>query len=352
MGTLVRQRKRDVYTLTLIAMAIIHKLDQRKQADHRTALLGLAADQPASAGVCLLPEEMAELVEKCPPEKKELFFRHIAVCETCYREWLTLQDVLDNRIEGKKKPKIFKFLKPGSIALFGTLLAAAASVVVFLNINLPTKSSLTVPVESIRQEPAPPPVREEEKPRPVVQEKDTLPAPEKSVQKPEPSRKKQMPVSVDAVKAKRSAPAEPAAIPPAPAPALKKDLSAPPEQALPKASGEAATDGAVRPQAAGRGVLLRQNRLEAGAAVFAQWLEQLESGCREGRTSDAFWQEMEQKGREIKARTGELLPDEQKNLENLLLAVTGIEKKNVPERCLRILDLLAEERKGRQDGLQ
>ena len=63
-------------------MATIHTIEQKKQAERRTALLGLAADQPAVAGVCPTSAEMAELVEDlCPPEKKEQFFRHIAVCK-------------------------------------------------------------------------------------------------------------------------------------------------------------------------------------------------------------------------------------------------------------------------------
>jgi hypothetical protein len=342
-------------------MATIHKFEQKKQADRRTALLGLAADQPAEAGVCPTSAEMAELVDQCSTEKKEQFFRHIAICENCYREWLTLQMVLDKRIGSKKKSRVFKFFEPGKMALFGTLLAAAASVVVFLNINLPTteKTSLIAPIESVRQEPSS--VREEEKSRPAVpaEQQDTPPAPAKSASKPEPLRKKQeTPASVDAFKMekKRSVPAAPATMHPAPASALKKDLPAQEsisaEQALPKAAGEAAaTDGAVRSQTGGGIPALRHNRLQAGAAVFGQWREQLENGCREQRTSEAFWQEMERKGREVKARSGELQQDEQTTLENLLLQTSGMETANIQERCRKILDLLAEERKGRADSL-
>ena len=98
---------------------------------------------------------MAELVENtCPIERKEKYFRHVAVCESCYREWLTLHEVLDQMSESKRESRIFKIFKPGKMALFGTFLAAAASVVVFLNINntVTEKESLPVPVESMRQE--------------------------------------------------------------------------------------------------------------------------------------------------------------------------------------------------------
>ena len=206
-------------------------------------------------------------------------------------------------------------------------------------------------MESMRQEPSAA-GREEEKSRPDVQaeRQDNVPAPAKSALKPEPLRKKQeMPVSVDAAKAKKSAPAAPAAMPTAPASALKEGLPAqePIPAALPKATGDAAADGAVRSQPGGGMPALRHNRQQAGAAAFGQWRQQLENGCREGRTSAAFWQEMERQGREVKARSGELQPDAQNSLENLLLLITGMETANVPERCRRINDLLAEERQGR-----
>jgi hypothetical protein len=329
-------------------MATIHTIDQKKQADRRTALLGLVADQPAAAGVCPTSVEMAELVENMvTPEKKELLFQHIAVCESCYREWLTLREVLDQRFEGKKRLKIFTFFRPGK-ALFGALLAAAASVVVFLNINHPVTTSPPVPVESFRQTPAPL-LREEEKSRPILQDKGILPALKKSALKPDTLGKKQeMPVLPNAVKVRKSAPAAPAAMAPAPVSDLKEGLPVQESNAAgtPKASGEAVTEDTLHPQMGGRRAMLRQNRLQGRAAVFGQWREELENGCRVGQTSEAFWQEMEQKGREVKARSVDLSPDEQKTLKNLLLII-GNDKADVPERCRRINDLLAEERKGK-----
>jgi hypothetical protein len=333
-------------------MATIHKLDQKKQADHRTALLGLAADQPASAGVCPTSAEMADLVDNvCTAEIKERLFRHIAVCETCYREWLTLQEVLGR--ESKKKSKIVRLFKPGNMALAGTLLAAAVSVVVFLNIYHPVNTPLTVPVGSIRQGPSSP-VHEEEKSEPVLQDKDTLSVPQKSSENSESSQKKQeLPASADAVRAekKRSSPAAPKAIPSPPAPNLKKPSPAresiPAEQVL-----EGAADGAVKSQRGGRGEpLIRRNRLHTGGDVYGNWWRQIEIGCSEGQTSEAFWREMERKGREIEAHSGELQPDEQKTVENLLVLVSGMEKTHVTEQCRKINALLAEARKGRADGL-
>ena len=88
----------------------------------------------------------------------------------------------------------------------------------------------------------------------------------------------------------------------------------------------------------------QQNRLQIGAVAFEQWREHLENGCRERQESEGFWQEIERKGRELATRSGELKPGEKENLENLLMLTSGIEKKNIPERCRRILDLLAKER--------
>jgi hypothetical protein len=323
-------------------MATIHNLDRKKQADRRTALLGLAADQPAVAGDCPASVEMAELLEDMvPPEKKELLFQHIAVCESCYPEWLTLREVLDKRPEGKKRAQIFTFFTPGR-ALFGTLLAAAASVVVFLNIHHPPDMAPVVPVESLRQEPAPL-VRQEEKFRPAPQEKGTLSAPKKSALKPDTlGKKSETPALPDAVQVRKSAPA---AMAPAPVSDLQEGLPAPESNAAggPNALGEAATDGAFQQQTGSRKAMLRQGRVQGGAAVFEQWRKELENGCREGRTAAAFWQEMEQRGREVKAR--DLSPDEHKQLDNLLLII-GKEKADASERCRRINDLLAEGRKG------
>ena len=242
---------------------------------------------------------------------------------------------------------MFRLFRPGK-ALFGTLLAAAASVVVFLNINHPVNMSPPVPVGSIRQVPAPL-LLEEEKSRPILQDKGTLSAPEKSALKPDTLKKKQeMPVLSDAVKVRKSAPAAPAAMAPAQVPALKEGLPAQESNAsgAPKTLGEAATEGSVRLQKGDRRAMLRQSRLQEGVAVFGKWREALENGCREGRTSEAFWREMEFKGREVKARSVDLSPDEQKDLENLLLII-GTEKVDVLERCRRINDLLAEGRKGK-----
>jgi hypothetical protein len=337
-------------------MASIHKL--KKRSDRRTALLGLAADRPVSAGVCLTPEEMAELVEnQCPIERKEKYFRHVANCESCYREWLTLHEVLDQMSESKRESRIFKIFKPGKMALLGTFLAAAASVVVFLNINntVMEKESLPVPAAPMRQEVSSP-GQEQASPldRALQAERKAEDNDGRTPVKPAmptEALKQKMPVVHDAVRIerKKSVPPVPPATPPAPVTVPKEGTPAqqsfPTEQALPETSGEDVTQKAIRSRA-GSGMAI-PNKGQIGAAAFDQWREQLESGCAERRESEAFWLEIEQKGRQLMENSEELEGEEKEILKNLLFLTTGIEKKNAAERCRRISDLLAEERENR-----
>jgi hypothetical protein len=346
-------------------MAAIHKLNRKKQSERRTALLGLVADQPEHAGVCLTSEEMAELLEdKCSLERKEQYFRHIAACKDCYREWLTLHDILDAIPENKRESgsRIFQILKPGKIAFFGTLLAAAASVVVFLNINykVTEKDTPPVPIASMRQEP-PSPGQEKEKSPPEISLQTEKPAdgknvrnPEKSVVTPETSTKKrETNVSNDAhrIEKKKSLPVAPEVNSPAPAsapkegPPVQRSFSA--EQSLPKTSGEDVTRKAIRPRAGSGMLLLQQNGEQIEAITFDQWREQVEKGCAERQESVTFWREIEKKGRQLQARLEELNQSEMEILESLLPLMYEIEKKNVAERCRRVMDLLAEERTNR-----
>jgi len=110
------------------------ELKQKREADSRVALLGLVADKlNAQQGSCLLPEEMAELLDgKCAADQKRLYFTHLSICDTCYGEWLNLQQELISTTVEQKKPLLFQrwFLR-----VSGSLLAAAASVVFYLNLD-------------------------------------------------------------------------------------------------------------------------------------------------------------------------------------------------------------------------
>jgi hypothetical protein len=344
-------------------MAAIHKLHRKKQSERWTALLGLAADQPEYAGVCLTSEEMAELLDdKCSLERKERYLRHVAACNDCYREWLTLHDTLDAIPDNKREPRGFQILKPGKMVFFGTLLAAAASVVVFLNINykFTEKDSPSVPIASMRQE-SPSPGQENEKSPPDISSRTEKLADGKNVRNPEKSlmttdtstKRREMNVSNDArrVEKKKSLPVVPEVNSPAPAsapkdePPVQRSFSA--KQALPKTSREDVAQKAIQPQAGSGMRLLRQNGEQTEAISFDRWREQVKNGCAERQESATFWREIEKKGRQLQTRPEEMNQSEKEILENLLPLMYEIEKKNVTERCRRVMDLLAEERTNR-----
>lgn len=110
--------------------------DKIKENNKRTGLLALAADQQTPLSSCLNSEEMAALVEKTlSAEQIEVGLEHISSCEACYREWHFLSKLQLEQVALKKKSGILSFFKRSKgLAITGSTLAAAASLVIFLNI--------------------------------------------------------------------------------------------------------------------------------------------------------------------------------------------------------------------------
>jgi len=117
-----------------MTMANKDELKRKREADQRAALLGLAADRKTEKpGSCLSSQEMAELLDgKCETVQQQSFLAHLASCDSCYREWLELDQELSHDQSVLQKPLLFqrKFL-----TVSGSLLAAAASVVFYLNLD-------------------------------------------------------------------------------------------------------------------------------------------------------------------------------------------------------------------------
>jgi hypothetical protein len=114
----------------------LKKLQHHKKSDKRIALLSLAVAQNVTENSeCLTDEEMAVLLDGvCTVNEREIFQRHLAGCDSCYKHWVELARggggvVVANT---KKKGNLIRY---SHFALAGSLLAAAASVVLFLNIT-------------------------------------------------------------------------------------------------------------------------------------------------------------------------------------------------------------------------
>jgi hypothetical protein len=125
-----------------MAMARIHSFEQKKEADRQTALLSLAAtSKDAEKNDCLTTDEMACLVDnKCAPADQEQFYNHLAHCEICYHQWVELSELTATEKTQKSRKAIHPLFQSRNLAWAGSALAAAASIVLFLNITGETPS--------------------------------------------------------------------------------------------------------------------------------------------------------------------------------------------------------------------
>lgn len=107
-----------------------------RKGQKRTALLALSAHRSEKSGTCLSSELMTALVEeRCSADEREAALAHLAGCDRCYQEWLSLNALNKKRATGGT---VLRFVtRPRNLAAVGSLLAAAASVALFLNIRYP-----------------------------------------------------------------------------------------------------------------------------------------------------------------------------------------------------------------------
>lgn len=145
-------------------MAEITDLERKRTAERRLALLVLAGEQPQPEGDCLTPEEMAALVEgTLPPAQAEADLAHLAHCEHCYALWRELDHEWQEQVEKSGRGALLRLIgRPRFLTAVGSLLAAAASIAVFLNITTEVdRHSLTrLPDASVQEQTVPAPAAE------------------------------------------------------------------------------------------------------------------------------------------------------------------------------------------------
>jgi hypothetical protein len=114
------------------------KMEQQREADRRLALLALVSEQPEPCGACLEPEELSALIEgRLTPEQIEPCLTHLAGCERCYALWLRLDREWRGQTGRSNRNTLRRLIsRPRVLAAAGSLLAAAASIAVFLNITV------------------------------------------------------------------------------------------------------------------------------------------------------------------------------------------------------------------------
>ena len=123
-------------------MAKIHSIEQKQEADRQTAMLALAAtSKDTEKTSCLTADEMACLVDnQCAPADQEQFYKHLAHCEICYHQWVELSELTATSKIQKSRKGIHTLFQPRNLAWAGSAIAAAASIVLFLNITGETPS--------------------------------------------------------------------------------------------------------------------------------------------------------------------------------------------------------------------
>ena len=267
-------------------MAKRYSIHQPNDADRRTALLGLALSGTSEpAGPCLSDQEMAALVDNtCSGKEREYCFQHLANCDSCYRHWLELSKIVanDNKMQDENsRPRI---IRPQFFAWTGSLLAAAASVVIFLQITGKAPTPV-VPRQSME----------------TITGNRRGPARD---QQAESTAVKSMAKSVKAYGGKGLDMAaneitSPAAV--APAPPVKKiaghDTASTASYGQPQAmvkNKQQTLDGSRR------GTLCRL-RATAGrkGSPGRLWLDRVQQGCRHNEASSQFWQQQFRTGKQL-----------------------------------------------------
>ncbi len=274
----------------------------KRKLEKTTAILSLLAGEKSTTDPCFTTEEMAIVVEN-GYSGAELTnkWQHLQSCETCYREWVLLKTSAQ---KDKKRGRIYRLSLPKKLSYIGSALAAAASIVIYLNVYSPPGSHFED--QEIRE----PQILQQ------MDEADSLP--------------KEIETVVPVVeKMEESSPAAPVK---SPLPEAKNSFSAPMKTASqPRLLKEK--------KRTARGVARLQNSI-VGGAVFRppaveEWLESLEKECRSGRKDILFWVDARDQGEKLMAHRD--------TLTILFSLVSQIEDEaSIEEQCVEILAELTE----------
>jgi hypothetical protein len=317
-------------------MIINRSFPNSKKAEKAAALLALAADKGGDQGRCLLPEEMAELVDaSCGKEELAIFMEHLSCCETCYEEWLTLKKMADRKQNILSEGRVVSLSRFKKYGFIGSALAMAASVVIFINIShqqspLRERSfqeAVLIPSEGESSKSVVPQFKLESEAMDLEAERERVVS-ELQVAKERLSeerlkrleKKERRIESKDAARQKITG------------------MAAPAPRSVPQSAPQVAKKKA-QAEVVGESDTLKN---------IDSWLEQLQKNCLADRQEADFWLIMHLRGKELLVKQAGLLPEEkeQKVLAALAL-LAGMDRESVTDQCRQLLAILAEEEKSR-----
>jgi hypothetical protein len=363
-------------------MAKITELEKKRTAERRLALLVLTGEQPQASGSCLDLEELAALVEgKLAPEQVEPCLDHLAGCEHCYALWRQLDREWQEQAEKSGRNTLRRlFRQPRFLATAGSLLAAAASIAVFLNITtqadrhtlmrlpeqpvqeqvLPAPATESVNKLAAENGLVPPPPPASMSPSQTQQSKEQAAAP--ITPPPESSKKKVLTRTARdtsetreaaeaaqprAKAAKREekgaqAPIESAAPVGESTPANADMMEDKKEQEAMSLPGKSAAAPTATPQAAlraagGSAPLPAPVAKSAAPLTLADWQNRIREGCQ-GQPGADFMATISQQGQQLLRVTTALHQQEQRQIERIL-AVLGTQQP-AEHQCRALLDIL------------
>lgn len=345
------------------------EIEQQREGDRRLALLALVSEQPEPSGACLEPEELSALVEgRLTPEQTEPCLTHLAGCERCYALWLRLDREWRGQTGRSNRNTLRRLIsRPRFLAAAGSLLAAAASIAVFLNITGEHRVLPPLPEQAAREmaQSLPP-----AKPAEQAASKQEVPAPA--------ARSLQSQIQPQDNQAISRADKQADGLTAAPggddAKRRARSVSAQTQDHAQDAAAPAATGGETRNQAAPTisDQLAVRNREtaetlagEAGAfstpplpamrtaaappaaekakaapTTFAAWQTALRQGCQ-GQPGPEFFTTVSTQGAQLLRESAVLAKQERRRIERVL-ALTG--KSQTPaEQCRAMLDILGPE---------
>jgi hypothetical protein len=341
-------------------MAEHNDLDQKREAQRRLALLALTSEHAQPIGTCLKAEELACLVEgRLDADQTEACLAHLAGCEHCYRLWRQLDhDRQQHTGHREKRGRLMQLLhRPRYLATAGSLLAAAASIALFLSITMQTDRqtlmrSSTEPLHELKQTP---PAGESSMNR-------ALPAAPSPAPVPQPMEEG----TKEKSRSQNLRSAEQEALPPLPQSSLPAQFTVSGETA-PAAAGRTAplvddkeaTDTSMAkkqaladrstpvapPQSARQADAttpsLAKQRTGAGQISLDEWHQTIRTGCQ-GQPDADFFARLEQQGQHLLTKNAfpVLSAEERIQTEKILSLLVDQRRQPAALRCQALLQLL------------